>query len=205
MLQPCYINGLEKKGFEVLGIPLAPLTLYHMRCLYAADSPFVVESEGVTVEGLVQAALICTHPTRRELDAFMSRAFGDAILNFVLSLPEDTDYTKECKVFQEYIEHYTESPARLSPQQTADTLHAPWWGMTKSFLCAEAGYTNEEAWDCVVCEAFAEMAWSGARNGDKSLVSEYAFLLKKKYEAGEMKPMSQDEIRAAMKGETPNG
>jgi len=200
MLQPCYTHGIDRKPFEVLGVRLAPLTVYHARVLSVIESPFFTGGV-VTEKDLTTLALICSLPTKRDVDAFL---YGDnerSILEFIAGLGE-YDIKSESAKAEEYLDYYRQTPARKSTGKDDGRIFAPWWGMLKSALCERCGYSSEDAWDCILCEAFAEIGWYGARHGDETLMDEYSYELRERYRRGEYKPPSQEELAARMRGES---
>lgn len=190
-MQPCYRNAIERKRFEVCGESLAPLTLAHVR---AID----LTCEGLEVSSWGSVALACFFCAQPRLDlAGISDCFITDVLSVWIAdkIRSGYEIEKESEKLEQYLAYYTAKPARYdSPREV---MRAPWWGMLKSFLCDKCGYTNEDAWHCVVCEAFSEVAYHNARMGDESLIAEQSL---KHAEMLKQNILSQDDMARMMKG-----
>ena len=197
MLQNCYINAVDKAGFEALGIRLAPLTLYHCRVLDCMASPYM-RGGPIGDDDVVLFVSVCAHATRADVDGFLHADQSRPITQIIIDA-EAKDFDAAREAVEKYFDYYTARPARTESHRQ-DRTRAPWWGMMKSHLTENAGYTNDEAWNCVVCEAFAEAGWYSARHGDESIVDDFALELEAAKERGDYVPPTQEELKARMFG-----
>jgi len=197
MLQQCYINAVDRKTFVVLGLTLAPLTLYHCRVLQCIESPFEGGGGVANEETLFATAFICSLNGKEQIDEFLSGGYDEAIKELILERTKVYNTQVEFDKASEYFDYYKQRPMRAEqPGNSSPT--APWWGMYKSFLTDYCGYSNDEAWNCIVCEAFCETAYVGGRKEDKTLLSDNTIKLQEDIKTGKVKVKSQEELQAEM-------
>jgi len=195
MLQECYKVAIDLKPFTVAGLELAPFTLFHWRTLDAFDSVFVGQSD-FTPEQVAVFVAICRMRTRSEIIELLTGDFAEDLAAFTVDIAAKmTDET--VNKIQEYLEYYRQQPSRTASDSAFPC--APVWGMAKSYLVEYCGFSNDEAWDCVVAEAFCEIAFHSARRNDSTLDNELTVNLKKEAASGYEQP-SQEELRRRMAG-----
>jgi len=192
---------VDKKRFVVLGKTLAPLTLYHCRILELMGSRFFVQSESEPeYTELFQFIFICQFAERESIDELLGGQYEQAINELVMDIDiEDIDWQEEFDIASEYMKYYMERPLRKASKEN-ESPRAPWWGSAKSFLCDHCGYTNTEAWDCIVCEAYSEMAFFSSRMDDDALIAEQTIKVIEQMKSGELVVPTQDELKKRMAG-----
>lgn len=178
-MQQAYVSSIERKTFTVLGKPLAPLTLGHMRLLYAVDSPFVrgwaSGADSCTVGDLALAALICSFNSWRDaFDAINSPGAQYAAQKWGEKCTPSM-CNKSSKTFLEYFDYYAAAPATTSESQDSEKRpeYVPFPYLCAAILKHYFHMSDADAWNTIVSDA---LAWNAARlhmEGHKCLLSDF--------------------------------
>jgi len=195
MLQECYKVALDKKMFMVAGKILQPFTLFHWRALECFGIDFAEEFE-LSQEELGIFIALCLLQNRAQICEFVEGNFSKELQKLSAEVMKNT-HAETAQEIVEYLAYYRQAPSRTSNDDTQQT--APVWGMAKNYLVENCGYSNDEAWDCIVAEAFCEIAFHSSRRGDKTLDTEITINLKKMAADG-MKQPSQEELQRMAAG-----
>jgi len=180
-VQQAYVAGLNRHPFAVLGKPLAPLTLGHLRLLYAAESPYVcgMAGDSCTIGDLAFAAFVCSFSTWEDAHAALhSKGVESATMKWGEKCPPPMCQTS-ADTFLEYLSYYMSAPA-MSSESNAQTRpeYVPLPYMAAAILRHYFGMSDDEAWHTIVADA---LAWNAARlqmEGHKCLLSDFdAYLI----------------------------
>ena len=195
MLQPCYKVATDLRPFVVAGKLLAPFTLYHWRTLDALDSPFIGGGP-ISIPDIVIFLAICMMRNRSEIDELLTGDFEKELSDLTRGI-SDIDNAETCTDVKAYLDYYRDKPVRESPKENTP-CRAPVWGMLKSYLVEFCGYTNIEAWDCIVAEGYCEVAFHSSRREDETLTDEVT--LARRLSEKDMVVPTQEELKARMHG-----
>jgi len=149
--------------YEVLGVRLLPLTIYHVYFLKALNNPLVVGGD-ISIEHYAEIVFVCT----RKKNELENIAAGDIeLLDWdIVDKPSAITDT-----LNRYINDGISAPEYWEDGKENDRLRTPIeWNIVYSLLESRICNTEEDAWNYSLSKALCWIAVKAERNGSNKYI-----------------------------------
>lgn len=160
-MTPDFYSVAVPEPRRLLGLPLRPLSLGHIILLHRIQSAFVTEGVPQTYEEIAIAALICSLPYQRAVEAIHDpetpaflRYLGNRITGvnelgviWGWKKPRVIDLPAVCKAFSDYLQAHTKVPYYTFAPGDFKEVAAPSVQIVKVTLLKEMNFTEAELLD----------------------------------------------------------
>jgi hypothetical protein len=154
-MSAAYANAAIPEPYRILGLRLKPLCLGHYLHMARFNVGFVSEdSVSATIDDLVLGVLICSKTYQEFLDFLEQDDVEEQVKSWGAKCIQ-MDVPAKVKLFLDYITQGSVMP-KYWDEGSGQSSGAHWTQSVKLILTSELGYTNGEALNIPLTQAFAD-------------------------------------------------
>lgn len=163
MATAAYPTAAIPEPYQILGLRLKPLSLGHYLLMERFNVAFVSSIEATaTQDDLILGVLICSM-TYEEFINFLDEPDHIAQIKSWGEKCGAYDLNEKVKLFKEYIDAASKQPVVIYEQGASNESGAHWAQTIKLTLTGQLGYTEHEAINLPLSQAFSDF-WKHAEN-----------------------------------------